>query len=233
MDPQSIVKYLDFTLLNLEASDDELTKFCHRANEFRPIAVCVFSKHAKFVRALLDKEISLAVVASGFPEGSTDIDKIRDSISKACTEYVDEVDVVLEPRSEDFPNETDLLKLVAMREAAGNSILKVILETPLLEERPLRAVVRMALAAGADFVKSCTGKRGICSEEAASILAYEVMRHERAFNEQKGLKLSGGIRTIEDVNRLTRLVEAEDSSIIQSGSKRFRIGASSLLDELA
>tara|TARA_Y100001970_G_scaffold128347_2_gene158492 strand:- start:1274 stop:1975 length:702 start_codon:yes stop_codon:yes gene_type:complete len=233
MNSQDIIKCLDYTLLNLQATDQELSEFCEKANQFRPIAVCVFSKHAKFVKPLLDEGIRLSVVASGFPEGSTDLEEISESISKACTEYVDEVDVVLEPRNQDFPNETDLERLVAIRKAAGNSTLKIILETPLLEERPLRAVARMALAAGADFVKSCTGKRGSCSEEAASILAYEVMRHERTFNEQKGLKLSGGIRTLEDVNRLTRLVNNEDPSIIESGSNRFRIGASSLLDQLA
>jgi deoxyribose-phosphate aldolase len=90
----------------------------------------------------------------------------------------------------------------------------------------------MALAAGADFVKTCTGKRGACSDEAASILAYEVMRHERAFGEKRGVKLSGGIRTVDDVSRLTNLVHDQDPSIIEAGPKRFRIGASSLLDSL-
>ena len=98
--------------------------------------------------------------------------------------------------------------------------------------RQLLCGPRSALAAGADFVKTCTGKRGACSDDAASILAYEVMRHERAFGEKRGVKISGGIRTVDDVSRLTNLVHLQDPSIIDAGSKRFRIGASSLLDSL-
>jgi deoxyribose-phosphate aldolase len=139
--------------------------------------------------------------------------------------------VVLEPRdSEDFPNENELKKLIAMREAAGEAVLKVIIEAPLLAEREMRSVARMALAAGADFIKTCTGRRGSCSDEAADIFAYEIMRHELTFKEKRGVKLSGGIRTKEDVERLTELVNVRDDSII--ASSRFRIGASSLLNEL-
>jgi deoxyribose-phosphate aldolase len=182
---------------------------------------------------LLDDGIQLAVVAGGFPVGSVDDGEIRAAVAAAVAAGVDEIDVVLEPRKdEDFPSESDLARLVAMREAAGECVLKVILETPMLEERPMRAAARMALAAGADFVKTCTGKRGACSDEAASILAYEVMRHERAFGEKRGVKLSGGIRTDDDVSRLTNLVHVQDPSIIEAGPKRFRIGASSLLDSL-
>ena len=95
-----------------------------------------------------------------------------------------------------------------------------------------RSVARMALAAGVDFIKTCTGKRGGCSDDAAAIFAYEVMRHERAFGEKLGVKISGGIGNMDDVNRLTSIVNQKDPSIIKDGSRRFRIGASSLLDSI-
>jgi deoxyribose-phosphate aldolase len=88
----------------------------------------------------------------------------------------------------------------------------------------------MTLAAGVDFVKSCTGKRGGCSDEAAEILAFEVMRHGITMGSHPGVKLSGGISTLEDVERLLKLVNSEDPSI--EGPERLRIGASSLLGEL-
>ena len=194
-------------------------------------SVCVFSEHLEIVRKHLDEGIALAVVAGGFPVGSSSPEEIEIAVRTAVESGADEVDVVLEPRdSEDFPDENDLKKLIAMREAAGKAVLKVIIEAPLLAEREMRSVARMALAAGADFIKTCTGKRGSCSDEAADIFAYEIMRHELTFKEKRGVKLSGGIRTREDVERLTELVNARDDSII--ASSRFRIGASSLLNEL-
>ena len=139
---------------------------------------------------------------------------------------VDQVNAGREP----FPGESELAMLIAMREASAGCALKVIIETPLLDERSMRASARMTLAAGADFVKSCTGKRGGCSDEAAEILAFEVMRHGITMGSHPGVKLSGGISTLEDVGRLVGLVSSEDPSI--KGPERLRIGASSLLDEL-
>ncbi len=233
METADIVECLDFTLLDHGASEAQLAEFLARANAARVGAVCVFAEHATLARERLDAGIQLAVVAGGFPVGSAGVEEIRAAVAAAAAADVNEIDVVLEPRqAEDFPNEEDLARLDAMREAAGECVLKVILETPLLEERPMRAAARMALAAGADFIKTCTGKRGACSDDAAAIFAYEVMRHERAFGEKRGVKLSGGIRTREDVERFTTLVNEQDPSIISTGASRFRIGASSLLDSL-
>ena len=117
-----------------------------------------------------------------------------------------------------------------MREASAECVLKVIIETPMLEDRSIRACTRLVLAAGADFVKTCTGKRGECSSEAARILAFEVMRHGVTMGGRPGVKLSGGIGSLDDVNRLVEIVNSEDPSI--QGPSRLRIGASSLLHEL-
>ncbi|MEC9351645.1 MAG: hypothetical protein VX482_05895 [Candidatus Thermoplasmatota archaeon] len=233
MDAKAVIECLDYTLLNHEASEAELEEFVSRANSSEVGAVCVFSEHTSFVKERLNSGIKLAVVVAGFPIGSSNTDEIRSAISTAVKAGVDEIDVVLEPRQDDnFPNEEDLSRLTTMREASGECVLKVILETPLLQERSMRAVSRMALAAGADFIKTCTGKRGECSDEAAAIFAYEIMRHERAFGEKLGVKISGGIRNMDDVKRLTSIVGQQDSSIIEGLGTRFRIGASSLLDSI-
>lgn len=233
MNVRSVIDCLDYTLLDHEASVDELTKFVTRANADRVGAVCIFAEYAEQVKPLLDAGIKLAVVAGGFPVGSQNLDEIRKDIRAAADSGADEIDVVLEPRdAEDFPNEIELAKLTTMRDAAGKVMLKVILETPLLDERNMRAVARMSLAAGADFIKTCTGKRGPCSDEAAEIFAYEIMRHELTFKEKRGMKLSGGIKTSGDIARLTNLVNAQDPSIISAGNSRFRVGASSVLDNL-
>ena len=189
MDARSVLDLLDLTLLDHDASEADLDALCQRANTHRPAAVCVFSEHVPYVRSRLDDGIALAAVAGGFPVGDDDPSAVSESIRVAVKAGADEIDCVLEPRdAEDFPREPELAMLLAMREASAGCALKVIIETPLLGERSMRAVVRMALAAGAEFVKSCTGKRGGCSDEAAGILAFEVMRHGVTMWDRRGVK---------------------------------------------
>ena len=231
MKTRRILDLLDLTLLRMDASESDLAKVCEQANKHRTAAVCVFPRHAGFVRDHLEEGISMALVAGGFPQGSDSPAEIFDAVEDAVSKGADEIDCVLEPRDDNsFPGELELAKLIAMREAAQGRILKVILETPLLGERQLRAATRMALSAGADFVKSCTGQRGGCSGETVTILAGEVSRHCLSFEGKPGVKISGGISKRRDAERLIALVNKEDESI--SGSDRLRIGASSLLADL-
>ena len=231
MDARGVLDLLALTLLDHTASQADLDALCERANDHRPAAVCVFSEHVAHVRSRLDDSIPVAAVAAGFPLGESDPAAASEAIRAAVQAGADEIDCVLEPReAEDFPQEPELAMLIAMREASAGRVLKVIIETPMLDERSMRATARMALAAGADFVKSCTGKRGGCSDEAAEILAFEVMRHGITMGSHPGVKLSGGISTLDDVERLLELVNSEDPTI--EGAGRLRIGASSLLDEL-
>ena len=231
MNARGVLDLLDLTLLDHDASEADLDMLCQKANEYRPAAICVFAEHVAYVKSRLDIGIPVAAVAAGFPVGESDPSAVSEAIRAAVQAGADEIDCVLEPREgEDFPGESELAMLIAMREASAGCVLKVIIETPLLNERSMRASARMTLAAGADFVKSCTGKRGGCSNEAAEILAFEVMRHGITMGSHPGVKLSGGISTLGDVDRLLGLVNSEDPSI--EGPERLRIGASSLLDEL-
>ena len=231
MDGREVLDLLDLTLLDHEADEADLDSLCMKANEHRPAAVCVFAEHAPYVGSRLDDGVALAVVAAGFPEGSESSEEIAEAIREAVASGAEEVDCVLEPRGdEDFPDEGDLAKLIAMREASQGCILKVVVEAPLLDERSLRAITRMVLAVGADFVKSCTGKRGGCGDGTAEILAYEAHRHGLAAGGSAGVKLSGGIRSKADAERLIGIVTGQDPSLV--GSQRLRIGASSLIGEL-
>ena len=231
MESRDILELLDLTLLDRDAGDEDLEELCEKANRFRPAAVCVFSEHAPYVGSRLDDGVALAVVAAGFPIGSESPEEIANKIKEAVSLGAEEIDCVLEPRDgADFPDERELAKLIAMREASQGCRLKVIVEAPLIDERRLRAVTRMALASGADFVKTCTGKRGACSGEAARMISAEVHRHCLSFEGSPGVKLSGGIGSKEEAERLISMVIEQDGSI--SGRDRLRIGASSLLEEL-
>ena len=226
-----IIRILDLTLLDRGASKEDLIRLCERAVTHRAAAVCVFSEHVRFVRDLLPEEVRVASVVGGFPVGWRDPVKVSKAINEAIDFGTDEIDCVLEPQLHDsFPGEPELALLLAMREASGDKILKVIIETPLLDEHSIRATSRLAMASGADFVKTCTGKRGDCTDEDARILSMEANRHLVTMGERKGVKISGGIRKTEDARRMLSIMQKE--GISTGNPNESRIGASSLLDDL-
>lgn len=231
MDNDQIIGLIDYTLLSHDVSNKDLRQFCEKAKKLQPATVCIFPEKIHIVRDILGNEIQITAVTGGFPKGSNDIEEIRKEIISAIDLGADEIDIVIEPRnSDDFPNEFELEKLITMREASKGKKLKVIIETPLLSERKIRAITRMALAVGVDFVKTCTGKRGNCTEEDVKILSYELMRHELTFGEKLGMKISGGISDRKTVMKFMELISNEDNGIISG--KRIRIGTSSLIDNL-
>ena len=226
-----MIGFIDYTLLDEHVSNDDLRIFCEKARVYHPATVCIFPDKIQRVREILGEDIRITAVVGGFPIGSNDNEEIRKEIISAINLGADEIDIIIEPReSEDYPNEIELEKLVMIREASNGNILKVIIETPLLSEKKIRAITRMALAVGIDFVKTCTGRRGSCTEDVVKILSYELMRHELTFGEKLGMKISGGIKDKDTVMRLMKLINDEDKGIIPE--KRLRIGASSLIDNL-
>ena len=226
-----MIGFIDYTLLDEQVSNDDLRIFCEKARVYHPATVCIFPDKIQRVREILGEDIRITAVVGGFPIGSNDNEEIRKEIISAINLGADEIDIIIEPReSEDYPNEIELEKLVMIREASNGNILKVIIETPLLSEKKIRAITRMALAVGIDFVKTCTGRRGSCTEDVVKILSYELMRHELTFGEKLGMKISGGIKDKDTVMRLMKLINDEDKGIIPE--KRLRIGASSLIDNL-
>ena len=226
-----IIGILDLTLLDRGASEEELIRLCERAVAHRVAAVCVFSEHGRFVRSLLPEEVKVASVVGGFPVGWRDPTKVSKAITEAIDFGADEIDCVLEPTPNGgVSSEEDLQILSAMRDACGEKTLKVIIETPLMDEHSIRATSRLAMASGADFVKTCTGKRGDCTDEDARILSMEANRHLVTMGERKGVKISGGIRKTEDARRMLSIMQKE--GISTGNPNESRIGASSLLDDL-
>jgi deoxyribose-phosphate aldolase len=237
----SIVGLMDFTLLDHNATEMELQSFCNKANVAKPAAVCVFSEQVEAIKVWLDTGIIVAAVCGGFPVGSTDSAQVVSDVECALRGGADEIDIVLEPREEAHslgPCEENFLK--AIRSACGCSVLKVILETPLLKEENIRSTSRLALSTGADFIKSCTGKRGGCSTDAARIMSDELNHFEESTGQKRGIKISGGIQSKEQaVELLSTIIETYPQIVSSSAGlfsredyARIRIGASSLMKNL-
>ncbi|RCH73559.1 MAG: deoxyribose-phosphate aldolase [Candidatus Poseidoniales archaeon] len=216
---------LDYTLLDEEATDEDVKAFIHRANTYSPAAVCVLPIHVRIARSLLDESILLASAAGLFPEPDGDINLRTEDVKFALSEGADEIDVVLDFNAMMEGREGDVrASLNALIEAAGDAPVKVILETSCLDYTEMIDACRIALDSGASFLKSSTGRRGGCTPLVAQVLA-------EAASEKNGIKLSGGIRTIEDVRTHIGAIE-EIWPIEMCTPDRFRIGASSLLDAI-
>jgi deoxyribose-phosphate aldolase len=160
MDPQHTARLalacLDLTSLNDADTEAGIARLCERAQgpHGRSAAVCVWPRFAAFARARLPAAVRVAAVAN-FPDGSADTERALRDTRAIVDAGAQEVDVVMPWRDLDAAPAL----LAAVRRAAEGLTLKVILETGELQhEAPIRRACAIGLDAGADFLKTSTGK---------------------------------------------------------------------------
>jgi deoxyribose-phosphate aldolase len=225
---------LDLTSLNDADTEVDVAKLCERAQgRHGPVAaVCVWPRFAAFARRQLPPNISVAAVAN-FPDGSTDIERAVRDTGEIVQSGAQDVDVVLPYTALMQGDERAVSQLLsAARKACAGLTLKVILETGVLAEDPL--IVRaskLALDAGADFLKTSTGKTPISATTQAATLMLSCIADDAQAASRVGFKPSGGIRTVADAAIYIGLCrDALGSQALTS--RRFRIGASGLLNDI-
>ena len=225
---------LDLTSLNAQDTEADIAALCARAQGlYGPVAaVCVWPRLAAFARKQLPPSIAVAAVAN-FPEGSADVERAVRETGAIVQSGAQEVDLVL-PYAQLLAGEYSAVSgmLVAVRKASRGLILKVILETGALvgREHILRAS-RLSLDAGADFLKTSTGKASIsATPEAARVMLGAIAADPHAAA-HVGFKPSGGIRTVTDAAIYIALTE-EPLGAAALTPLRFRLGASSLLTDI-
>jgi len=216
---------LDLTSLNDADTAADVERLCRRAEgpQGRVAAVCVWPRFVAQARAALPPAVKVAAVAN-FPDGSTDVERAVREAAEIVAAGGDEVDVVMPWQALD---QARTLLAQVRRETRGRT-LKVILETGELRDPLLiRNAARIALDAGADFLKTSTGRTpNGATIDAARLLLTAI---SSGGYRQVGLKVSGGIRTAEQAQNYVYLARA---ALGQPTPARFRIGASSLLDDL-
>ncbi len=225
---------LDLTSLNPQDTEADIAKLCQRANSPLGLvaAVCVWPRLAAFARAQLPSHISVAAVAN-FPHGHSDIGAAVADTQAIVQASAQEVDVVLPYRALIAGDEAVVAALLnAVRQACPGLLLKVILETGELNTPALMArASTLALQAGADFLKTSTGKTPINATPAAANIMLGTIAASPTARDHVGFKASGGIRTVQDAIVYEALV-AQYLGPLALGPKRFRIGASSLLNDI-
>ena len=223
--------------LDTEATVDALCATAQAPGAGLPpvAAVCVWPVFARrAVEALSGSSVRVATVAGAFPHGQLALDLRCAEVARAADDGVDEIDIVVRRGlviAGDFERVHG--EIAAMKAAAGSAQLKVILESGQIPHaHTLAQAATVALDAGADFVKTSTGKAGSGATLAAGVALLHALTHHHARTGRwASLKPSGGLRTAEDALAWEALVEA---AVGPAGTApdRLRYGASSLLKAL-
>ncbi len=227
------ITLMDLTDLSNDCTSAKVDALMTRALSL-PVPVAALCLWPRFIPqakvGLAGSSIKLATVVN-FPDGGNNIDATRLETRQALADGADEIDLVLPWRAllEGRANDAAHMVRSLRAEVTGGAQLKVILETGELKtEAAIRQAARLALAEGADFLKTSTGKTPVsATPEAARILLEEI----HASGKQVGFKASGGLKTLQQARVYFDLAE----HIMGTGwakPEHFRFGASGLLDTL-
>lgn len=232
-DPQATARTalacLDLTSLNDADTAADIDALCRRANgpHGPTAAVCVWPRFVAQARALLPAHIAVAAVAN-FPDGSSDIARAVADTRQIVDAGGNEVDVVIPWRDLDAAPAL----LAAVRAACPQQRLKVILETGELKDAALiRRACGIALDAGADFLKTSTGKVAENATPASATLLLQAIAARGAAAAHVGFKPAGGVRSVADAAVYIALT-AQHLGAAAVNPQRFRFGASGLLNDI-
>lgn len=225
---------LDLTSLNDQDTEADIARLCARAQgPHGPVAaVCVWPRLAAFARQQLPAHIAVAAVAN-FPHGNTDVRSAVADTQAIVQSGAQEVDVVIPYRALIAGEHDEAVALLqAVRKASEGLVLKVILETGELQD-PARIALasRISLEAGADFLKTSTGKTPVSATHVAAQVMLDAIASEPSTRNRVGFKPSGGIRTVADAAVYMQLTEQALGPEALT-ARRFRIGASGILSDI-
>ncbi len=238
-----VVRMIDLTTLEGKDTPGKIHALCQKAKRPDPgdpsipsvAAVCVYpALVADAKAALAGSGVRVASVATGFPGGQTFLEIKLAETSRAIEAGADEVDMVIDRGaflSGDYATVFD--EIVAVKAACGQTHLKVILETGELGTYDnVRRASILAMAAGADFIKTSTGKVTPAATLPVTLVMLEAIRDfERRTGRAVGMKPAGGIRTSKEaIAYLVVLYETLGPRWMTPD--RFRFGASSLLNDV-
>lgn len=227
---RSLIPFMDLTRLESHDTPAAIDLLCDKALAHGPVAaICVYPAFVPQVvqRLAGNPHIRIATVVN-FPTGEERLSEVCAEIRATCAQGAQEIDLVIPYKTFiDAPNPIALAAFVqACRDNCPNQTLKVILESGAFTDHALlKSAARAAIAGGADFLKTSTGKIaiGATPEAVSSLLEVLAEPAHRAV----GLKVSGGVRTIAQAMHYHTLVQ---DALGTCTAQNFRIGASGLLD---
>lgn len=194
MKQEDIAKYIDHTVLAADATKERIEQVCKEAAKYNFASVCVNGCWVSTCAKLLEKSSVKVCTVVGFPLGAMSTEAKAYEAKKAIQAGAREIDMVinigyLKGRQDDKVQED----ITAVKTICGRAAtLKVIIETSLLSDEEKARACRLAIASGADYVKTSTG----FSTGGATTKDVALMR--KTVGVETGVKASGGVRTYED-----------------------------------
>ncbi len=237
-----LIRCMDLTTLEGADTQGKIVAMCGKAIRPDPMdrtipsvaAVCVYPALVTAAKgALAGSNVRVASVAGAFPSGLAPLAERLSEIRDAVASGADEIDIVLN-RSAFLGGGTQEAfdEIAASKEACGAAHLKVILETAELGAYdPIRRAAALAMRAGADFVKTSTGKVGGATPASALCMMEAVRDFHRETGRRVGVKISGGVRQAKQgIQYLVILHETLGADWLMPDL--FRVGASTLLNDV-
>lgn len=193
MKTSEILSHVDHTLLKAFATWEDIQKLCEEALEYHTASVCIPPSYIKRIHDTYGDKINICTVV-GFPLGySTTKAKVAETL-QAIEEGASEVDMVVniaDVKNGDFDKVTEEIR--SLKQAVGDKILKVIIETCYLTEEEKIAMCKAVTEAGADYIKTSTGF-GTGGATMEDILLFK-----KFIGPHVKMKAAGGVKSVEDM----------------------------------
>ena len=236
-----LLSFIDITSLNFSDSQESIISFVNKINAFddqfeilpHPASICVFPAFVPVVKDNLQENLDIAAVV-GFPYPHTFTEVKIAETAMAVMEGASEIDYVMPISSFLASNYDDVyMELTEIKSACQNAKFKVILETGLLNSPELiKKASILAMSAGADFIKTSTGKYSISATyEAVYVMANAIKEFNELNSAMVGLKVAGGVSSTSDAVSYFTLVKSVLGENWMT-PEYFRIGASKLVNNL-
>lgn len=234
---------IDLTTLEGKDTEGKVKQMCYKAMHVSDdlpglptvAAVCVYPNHVATAKSVLkDSQVKIASVATAFPSGNSTLNIKLEDTKLAVDSGADEVDMVIS-RGEFLKGNYNFVfdEIAAIKKACGKARLKVILETGELSTLDnVRKASDIAIHAGADFIKTSTGKIQPAATMPVTLVMLEAIKdHYLKTNVMIGMKPAGGISTAKSaLQYLVMLNETLGSKWMTN--EWFRFGASSLANDI-
>jgi deoxyribose-phosphate aldolase len=242
---------MDLTTLSGDDTDERVRRLCAKARQplqqelvqklgveslnIKVAAVCVYHRFVETARRAIEGSgIHVAAVSTGFPAGLSPFEERLNEIRRSVEAGADEIDVVI-TRAHVFGGRWQALydEIAAFKNACGPAHLKVILGSgDLLTLRNVARASYVAMMAGADFIKTSTGKEAVNATLPVSLVMVRAIReYAQETGMAVGFKPAGGIRTAKQSLEWLALMK-EELGTSWMKAELFRIGASSMLADI-
>jgi deoxyribose-phosphate aldolase len=229
---------IEATSLNHTDNENVIKNFVDKINDLNQFhhisGICVYPNMVKIVKENIDSSIKIVAVAGGFPSSQTFLDIKMKEVELCIENGANEIDIVLSV-GKYINQEYEFVKneIQQIKKICKNITLKVIIESGTLQnEKDIYNASMLAMQAGADFIKTSTGKTSpAATPAAAKIMCKAIKDFYEQTNKMIGFKAAGGIVNKEDALCYFSIVnEILGEKWIKNGL--FRIGASRLIDNL-